>query len=114
MEMTYTDKAILELLNNPKIIPPNDIIQKYTVASHNDVELLVIKVILNIDVDNKGQRGDGERMLYENNFDAYKLSETILKKILRPLGLLKKISWGVLIVIDASGNRIIEHSMIKN
>jgi hypothetical protein len=46
MEMTYTDKAILELLNNPKIIPPNDIIHEYTVASHNDVELLVIKVIL--------------------------------------------------------------------
>jgi hypothetical protein len=54
MEMTYTDKAILELLNNPKIIPPNDIIHEYTVASHNDVELLVIKVILNIDVNNKG------------------------------------------------------------
>jgi hypothetical protein len=114
MEMTNTDRAILGLLNNSKIIPPNDIIQKYTVASHNDVELLVIKVILNIDINDKGQRGDGERMLYENNFDAYKLSETILKKILRPLGLLKKISWGVLIVIDASGNRIIEHSMIKN
>jgi hypothetical protein len=28
--------------------------------------------------------------------------------------LLNKISWGVLIVIDASGNRIIEHSMVKN
>jgi hypothetical protein len=114
MEMTYTDKAILELLNNPKIIPPNDIVHKYTVASHNDVELLVIKVILNIDINDKGQRGDGERMLYENNFDAYKLSETIRTKILKPLGLLNKISWGVLIVIDASGNRIIEHSMIKN
>ena len=48
--MTYTDKAILELLNNPKIIPPNNIVHKYTVASHNDVELLVIKVILNIDI----------------------------------------------------------------
>jgi hypothetical protein len=75
---------------------------------------LVIKVILNIDINDKGQRGDGERMLYENNFDAYKLSETIRTKILKPLGLLNKISWGVLIVIDASGNRIIEHSMIKN
>ena len=53
-------------------------------------------------------------MLYENNFDAYKLSETIIKKILKPLGLFKTISWGVLIVFDASGNRIIEHSMIKN
>jgi hypothetical protein len=114
MEMTSADRAILGLLNNPKIIPPNDIVHKYTVASHNDVELLVIKVILNIDINDKGQRGDGERMLYENNFDAYKLSETIIKKILRPLGLLKTISWGVLIVIDASGNRIIEHSMIKN
>ena len=114
MEMTSTDRAILGLLNNPKIIPPNDIIQKYTVASFNEVELLVIKVILNIDINDKGQRGDGERMLYENNFDAYKLSETIRTKILKPLGLLNKISWGVLIVIDASGNRIIEHSMIKN
>jgi hypothetical protein len=28
--------------------------------------------------------------------------------------LLNSISWGVLIVIDASGNRLIEHSMIKN
>ena len=114
MEMTYTDKAILELLNNPKIIPPNDIVHKYTVASMNDIGLLVIKVFLNIDINDKGQRGDGERMLYENNFDAYKLSETILKKILRPLGLLKTISWGALVVIDSSGHRVIEHPMIKN
>lgn len=114
MEMTSSDKAILGLLNNPKIIPPNDIIHEYTVASHNGVELLVIKVILNIDINDKGQRGDGERMLYENNFDAYKLSETIIKKILRPLGLLKSISWGVLIVIDSTGDRIIEYPMIKD
>ena len=114
MQKTSSNKAILGLLNNPKIIPPNDIIHEYTVASHNGVELLVIKVILNIDINDKGQRGDGERMLYENNFDAYKLSETIVKKILKPLGLLNSISWGVLIVIDASGNRLIEHSMIKN
>ena len=112
--MTSSDKAILGLLNNPKIIPPNDIVYEYTVASHNEMELLVIKVILNININDKGQRGDGERMLYENNFDAYKLSETIIKKILKPLGLLKTISWGVLIVIDAGGNRIIEHSMIKD
>ena len=114
MEMTSSDKAILGLLNNPKIIPPNDIVHEYTVASHSDMELLVIKVILNININDKGQRGDGERMLYENNFDAYKLSETIIKKILKPLGLLNSISWGVLIVIDASGNRIIEHTMIKD
>lgn len=112
--MTSSDKAILGLLNNPKIIPPNNIVHEYTVASHNEMELLVIKVILNININDKGQRGDGERMLYENNFDAYKLSETIIKKILKPLGLLKTISWGVLIVIDAGGNRIIEHSMIKD
>lgn len=112
--MTSSDKAILGLLNNPKIIPPNDIVYEYTVASHNEMELLVIKVILNININDKGQRGDGERMLYENNFNVYKLSETIIKKILKPLGLLKTISWGVLIVIDASGNRIIEHSMINN
>ena len=114
MEMTSSDKAILGLLNNPKIIPPNDIVHEYAVASHSDMELLVIKVILNININDKGQRGDGERMLYENNFDAYKLSETIIKKILKPLGLFKTISWGVLIVFDASGNRIIEHSMIKD
>lgn len=112
--MTSSDKAILGLLNNPKIIPPNDIVQEYKVASHNDLEFLVIKVILNIDINNKEQRGDGERILYENNFDAYKLSETIIKKILKPLGLLKTMYWGVLIVIDDSGNRIIEHTMIKN
>ena len=112
--MTSSDKAILGLLNNPKIIPPNDIVHEYTVASHNEMELLVIKVILNISINDKGQRGDGERMLYENNFNVYNLSETIIKKILKPLGLLKTISWGVLIVIDASGNRIIEHSMINN
>lgn len=112
--MTSSDKAILGLLNNPKIIPPNNIVHEYTVASHNEMELLVIKVILNININDKGQRGDGEKMLYENNFDAYKLSETIIKKILKPLGLLKTISWGVLIVIDAGGNRIIEHSMIKD
>ena len=40
--------------------------------------------------------------------------ENIIKKILKPLGLLNSIFWGVLIVIDASGNRLIEHSMIKN
>jgi hypothetical protein len=114
MEMTSSDKAILGLLNNPNIIPPNDIVHEYAVTSHSDMELLVIKVILNININDKGQRGDGERMLYENNFDAYKLSETIIKKILKPLGLFKTISWGVLIVFDASGNRIIEHSMIKD
>jgi len=84
--MTSSDKAILGLLNNPNIIPPNDIVHEYAVASHSDMELLVIKVILNININDKGQRGDGERMLYENNFDAYKLSETIIKKILKPLG----------------------------
>ena len=112
MEMTSSDKAILGLLNNPKIIPPNDIIQKYTVASFNEFELLVVKVFLNINVDYK--IGQTAKLLYDNNFDFHKISNDIRTKILKPLGLLNKISWGVLIVIDASGNRIIEHSMIKN
>jgi hypothetical protein len=119
MEMTYTDKAILELLNNPKIIPPNDIIQKYTVASANDVELLVIKVYLNIDVDYNNTKSRpfrqwGEAMLYDNNFNVFKLSDAIVNKIIKPLGLLKSITWGVLIVIDVTGDRIIEHRMIKD
>jgi hypothetical protein len=112
MEMTNTDRAILGLLNNPKIIPPNDIIQKYTVASFNEFELLVVKVFLNINVDYK--IGQTAKLLYDNNFDFHKISNDIRTKILKPLGLLNKISWGVLIVIDASGNRLIEHSMIKN
>jgi hypothetical protein len=119
MEISYTDKAILELLNNPKIIPPNDIIHKYTVASANDVELLVITVFLNIDVDYDNTKSRpfgqyGEKMLYDNNFDVRKLSETIVNKIIKPLGLLKSITWGVLIVIDSTGDRIIEYPMIKD
>jgi hypothetical protein len=63
----------LGLLNNPKIIPPNDIIQKYTVASFNEVELLVVKVFLNITVDYEGQQG--AKLLYDNNFDFAKDTE---------------------------------------
>jgi hypothetical protein len=48
--MTSSDKAILGLLNNPNIIPPNDIVHEYAVTSHSDMELLVIKVILNINI----------------------------------------------------------------
>ena len=111
MEMTSTDRAILGLLNNPKIIPPNDIIQKYTVASFNEVELLVVKVFLNITVDYEGQQG--AKLLYDNNFDFHKVSYDIRTKILRPLGLLKSIYWGVLIVIDVTGNKIMEYPIIK-
>lgn len=111
MEMTNTDRAILGLLNNPKIIPPNDIIQKYTVASFNEFELLVVKVFLNITVDYEGQQG--AKLLYDNNFDFHKVSNDIRTKILRPLGLLNSISWGVLIVIDVLGNKIMEYPIIK-
>lgn len=109
--MTNTDRAILGLLNNPKIIPPNDIIQKYTVASFNEFELLVVKVFLNITVDYEGQQG--AKLLYDNNFDFHKVSNDIRTKILRPLGLLNSISWGVLIVIDVLGNKIMEYPIIK-
>ena len=111
MEMTSSDKAILGLLNNPKIIPPNDIIQKYTVASFNEFELLVVKVFLNINVDYK--IGQTAKLLYDNNFDFHKISNDIRTKILKPLGLLKSISWGVLIVIDVTGNKIMEYPIIK-
>jgi hypothetical protein len=111
MEMTSTDRAILGLLNNPKIIPPNDIIQKYTVASFNEVELLVVKVFLNINVDYK--IGQTAKLLYDNDFDFHKISNDIRTKILKPLGLLKSISWGVLIVIDVTGNKIMEYPIIK-
>ena len=111
MEMTSADRAILGLLNNHKIIPPNDIIQKYTVASFNEVELLVVKVFLNITVDYEGQQG--AKLLYDNNFDFHKVSNDIRTKILKPLGLLKSISWGVLIVIDVTGNKIMEYPIIK-
>jgi len=111
MEMTSTDRAILGLLNNPKIIPPNDIIQKYTVASFNEIELLVVKVFLNINVDYK--IGQTAKLLYDNNFDFHKISNDIRTKILKPLGLLKSISWGVLIVIDVTGNKIMEYPIIK-
>jgi hypothetical protein len=111
MEMTSADRAILGLLNNPKIIPPNDIIQKYTVASFNEVELLVVKVFLNINVDYK--IGQTAKLLYDNNFDFHKISNDIRTKILKPLGLLKSISWGVLIVIDVTGNKIMEYPIIK-
>jgi hypothetical protein len=111
MEMTSTDRAILGLLNNPKIIPPNDIIQKYTVASFNEFELLVVKVFLNITVDYEGQQG--AKLLYDNNFDFHKVSNDIRTKIFRPLGLLNSISWGVLIVIDVLGNKIMEYPIIK-
>ncbi len=111
MEMTNTDRAILGLLNNPKIIPPNDIIQKYTVASFNEIELLVVKVFLNINVDYK--IGQTAKLLYDNNFDFHKISNDIRTKILKPLGLLKSISWGVLIVIDVTGNKIMEYPIIK-
>ena len=109
--MTSADRAILGLLNNPKIIPPNDIIQKYTVASFNEVELLVVKVFLNINVDYK--IGQTAKLLYDNNFDFHKISNDIRTKILKPLGLLKSISWGVLIVIDVTGNKIMEYPIIK-
>jgi len=111
MEMNSTDRAILGLLNNPKIIPPNDIIQKYTVASFNEFELLVVKVFLNINVDYK--IGQTAKLLYDNNFDFHKISNDIRTKILKPLGLLKSISWGVLIVIDVTGNKIMEYPIIK-
>jgi hypothetical protein len=111
MEMTSADRAILGLLNNPKIIPPNDIIQKYTVASFNEVELLVVKVFLNINVDYK--IGQTAKLLYDNDFDFHKISNDIRTKILKPLGLLKSISWGVLIVIDVTGNKIMEYPIIK-
>lgn len=111
MEMTSADRAILGLLNNPKIIPPNDIIQKYTVASFNEFELLVVKVFLNINVDYK--IGQTAKLLYDNNFDFHKISNDIRTKILKPLGLLKSISWGVLIVIDVTGNKIMEYPIIK-
>jgi hypothetical protein len=111
MEMTSADRAILGLLNNPKIIPPNDIIQKYTVASFNEVELLVVKVFLNINVDYQGEHG--AKSLYDNNFDFHKISNDIRTKILKPLGLLKSIYWGVLIVIDVTGDKIIEYPIIK-
>ena len=111
MEMTSADRAILGLLNNPKIIPPNDIIQKYTVASFNEFELLVVKVFLNINVDYK--IGQTAKLLYDNNFDFHKISNDIRTKILKPLGLLKSISWGVLIVIDVLGNKIMEYPIIK-
>ena len=111
MEMNSTDRAILGLLNNPKIIPPNDIIQKYTVASFNEFELLVVKVFLNINIDYK--IGQTAKLLYDNNFDFHKISNDIRTKILKPLGLLKSISWGVLIVIDVTGNKIMEYPIIK-
>jgi hypothetical protein len=111
MEMTSADRAILGLLNNPKIIPPNDIIQPSPVASFNEVELLVVKVFLNINVDYK--IGQTAKLLYDNNFDFHKISNDIRTKILKPLGLLKSISWGVLIVIDVTGNKIMEYPIIK-
>jgi hypothetical protein len=111
MEMTSTDRAILGLLNNPKIIPPNDIVEKYTVSSFNEVELLVVKVFLNINLNYKGEQA--VKLLYDNNFDFHKVSYDIRTKILRPLGLLKSIYWGVLIVIDVTGNKIMEYPIIK-
>ena len=111
MEMTSADRAILGLLNNPKIMPPNDIVEKYTVSSFNEVELLVVKVFLNITFDYKGQQA--VKLLYDNNFDFHKVSYDIRTKILKPLGLSKSISWGVLIIIDVTGNKIMEYPIIK-
>lgn len=110
MEMTNTDRAILGLLNNPNIMPPNDIIQNYTVVSANEFELLIVKVFLNVSVD-KGEQGT--KILYQNNFDFHKVSNDIRTKILKPLGLLKSISWAVLLVFDATGHKLIEYPIIK-
>jgi hypothetical protein len=72
---------------------------------------LVVKVFLNINVDYK--IGQTAKLLYDNNFDFHKISNDIRTKILKPLGLLKSISWGVLIVIDVTGNKIMEYPIIK-
>ena len=111
MEMSSTDKAILGLLNNPKIIQPNDSVVNYTVLSFNEVELLVVKVFLNINLNYKGEQS--AKLLYDNNFDFHKVSYDIRTKILRPLGLLNSIYWGVLIIIDVTGNKIMEYPIIK-
>lgn len=109
--MTSTEQTILGLLNNPKLMPQNDIIDRYEVATHNDIDLVVIKVHLNVII---GCVGDcAEKKLHDLNFNPHIMIREFRTKILQPLGLLKHISFGVFVIYDSEDKRIFEQSFIS-
>lgn len=107
---TNLDKTVQGMLNSSNIIPKPEWVINYDVSSFKDM-LLLIKIYTTIKGNDKETISN---IFRQYGVEPHKLNDTIIQRILRPLGLKSHYDMTMVHYIDSEGNKIAEIKIIDN
>lgn len=107
---TNLDKTVQGMLNSSNVIPKPDWVIDYDVSSFKDM-LLLIKIFTTIKGNDKETISN---IFRQYGIEPYKLNDTIIQRILRPLGLKSHYDMTMVHYIDSEGGKIAEFKIVDN
>jgi hypothetical protein len=114
---TNLDNTVQGMLNSSNVISKPDWVIDYEVSSFKDM-LLLIKIFTTIKVDDNETISNstfmGSLKFKEYGIEPHKLNDTIIQRILRPLGLKSHYDMTMVHYIDSEGGKIAEFKIIDN